>query len=163
MSRKHHICFVGQGPNRKCWEREVAKGGEAWAEAESARLALTGSVGTKLASMLGMERLEFCVTFRRENLNHRFYGKQGKGDAFNNDEARLRARLLDDHSSAKKFVLLGREVAASFGITHGFLSHLRIGGKEYLLLPHPSGINSWWNNPENKQRAIEALRKFVNE
>lgn len=59
-------------------------------------------------------------------------------------------------------VLLGRKVAKVFGLDdHPPLDAVVKGGgygPTYLLLPHPSGVNRWWNDRDNFATAQETLR-----
>lgn len=62
-----------------------------------------------------------------------------------------------------RIVLLGAEVAGCFGFK-GEPLELRVDmdlRKTYLLFPHPSGINLWWNEEFNVFRAKRRLREFL--
>lgn len=92
------------------------------------------------------------------NLLGKFPGKQGKGDAFPAGPAREAATRMD--LSGRPFVLLaGRKVAAAFGVGRmPYLEWFRLRGGMAAVLPHPSGINRWWNDADNVARAREFLR-----
>jgi len=150
------------------WVKSMGAGGREYARREAERLALTGAVGNTLASLLGMSRLEFCVEFRRENLNSEFNGKAGKGDVFNRVEGIDRAKALLDDEEITKYVLLGANVAMCFAIASNAaaknwspLSIIERGDKSFLCLPHPSGINTWYNDQNNKAVASKTLKEFV--
>ena len=171
------IAIVGQGPNRTAWEHglEVGRRGivsasrpgpEAYAELYCARVAITGSVGEKLAKIAGLHRLDFYRRFGRYHLNPRWNGKNGTGDAFDRVVAEKRvAEILALGSTS--FVLLGAEVARAFGfkkfeplnVVESY-DEKRVR-RSYLLFPHPSGINLWWNEPFNRHRAEKRLREFL--
>lgn len=179
MNRRLDVCFVGQGPNRRCWERGLLFGrdysaqtktpttAEAIAESYAARVAITGAVGRALAKLAGVEPLRFFACVRRENLNRRWNGKEGRGDVFLRDEARIRAAALLADPSIRQFVLLGDGVARAFNYrldvrTDPDVRLDRLSGRTFLVLPHPSGINLWWNDEFHVLRARRALRAFLN-
>jgi hypothetical protein len=144
------------------------------AERYCERIALTGAAGTKIGGLLGISVGEFFRAYERRNLNARFNGKEGKGDNFNRDEGRAAAAaILDDVEDFDRIVCVGAEVAGCFGI--GRIEPLGVRGKyipaprlpkrerwvEFFLLPHPSGIVQWWNEPFNRSRAQSRLREFL--
>lgn len=189
------IVFVGQGPNQTAWNHGATAGlkfiaadpqtvvkypdGAArinavnrWAENYCRRVAITGAIGRKLATLAGYNvaargDLLFYRGIDRRNLNARWNGKLGKGDVFDRAEAEVAAKkLLEDPAlTDARFVLLGREVARAFGMDSN--QPLTIvepwnTKQAFLIFPHPSGISTWWNNPDNAERARVALRSFLN-
>lgn len=180
-----NLVVVGQGPNRTAWEHGLEVGrnrallrdgertqeneieAELFAENYCARVAITGSVGRKLAELAGFdlrkrEELRFFASVARRNLNRRFNGKNGKGDAFDRAEALESARriLLEPFH---RVVLLGEEVARAFGFKFSALEIRKLPNdpRRFLCFPHPSGINLWWNDDFNRFRAEKRLREFV--
>lgn len=142
------IIFVGQGPS---------KDGDPYAPLE-------GRIGERIGELLGITN--FPESFSRINLNSEWIGKAGgKGDIFDRTEGIRTASVLL-RGSWTRYVLLGKVVAECFNVTQAgsppvFLSTVTHGVKSFFLLPHPSGINRWWNNPENVQKAKETLSEFV--
>jgi hypothetical protein len=57
-------------------------------------------------------------------------------------------------------VLLGRRVQRAFGLERqeALSTIVRSSGTTILCLPHPSGLNRWWNDPAHVREATEALR-----
>jgi hypothetical protein len=57
-------------------------------------------------------------------------------------------------------VLLGRRVAAAFGLASApYLEWTEARGRTWVVMPHPSGVNRWWNDEENRLLAtVAALR-----
>lgn len=167
------LVFVGQGPNQAAWERGLQSGKffaktrspEAYAEEYCERIALTGAIGKKLAGFLDLDEVgEFFRKYQRRNLNARWNGKRSKGDVFDRDAGAKAANAL--RPQFDKFVLLGQEVGSCFGCGRvEWLSRVVVydgkDRKEFLLFPHPSGINQWWNEAFNVFRARKALREFV--
>lgn len=171
MSRNPRIVFVGQGPNRACWMESLEKGmqlrptsPESFAVERCNRLALTGSVGVKLACLLGQDRLEFLANYERRNLNGRWNGKIGKGDRFDDAVGRQKAEAMIAERVYSKYVLLGASVWECFGHPKAEpLSKMFFepSGPSFFLVPHPSGINQWWNDPKNRALAKARLLAFL--
>lgn len=74
-------------------------------------------------------------------------------------------------SAARRFVrayshravavlMLGTKVCSAFGVTRPeWLRTYDIGdGMEGVAVPHPSGLNRWYNDPANRRRAEMVLR-----
>lgn len=185
------LVFVGQGPNRTAWLHGLQVGRQysaiklgvppedprvelpavGWAERYCERVAITGSVGKKIAELAGFPLdLKFGGHDRR-NLNTRWNGKRGKGDSFDRAEGKKRASELLA-GPWTHYVLLGDEVARCFAMKPEALNVVTdfiptLAGppvkKAFLLFPHPSGINLWWNEEFNRFRARKRLREFVSE
>jgi hypothetical protein len=167
------VIFVGQAPGRSAWlrglelSRRVGKrptsDPTSFAERYCARIALTGIVGSRLASMLGIGCREFARKHPRINLNARWTGKQGKGDRFCGKEAAVMAAwlLARKARSGDKIVLLWQKVAKAFSTKWSPLAEKVVAGHRCLLFPHPSGISHWWNKPENRLAAVAALNRFI--
>lgn len=139
------VIFVGQGPGR---------------DGDPLR-PLEGHIAKRLGHLLGMPPDWFVHTCARINLNSEWIGKAGKGDIFDPSEGRSAAGVLL-RGSWTRYVLLGKKVAECFNVNAEFLcvtEHHR--QKQFFVLPHPSGINRWWNEPQNVRRAIVELRLFL--
>ena len=66
--------------------------------------------------------------------------------------------IRDDlEEMADAIVLTGRRVPRAFGMTGGFLT---AEGK-YAFVPHPSGLNHWWNDHGNRARARDFFGGLV--
>lgn len=169
MSLVPDVVFVGQGPNRACWERALLVGRrlrpaapEEFARGCCDRLSLTGRAGAKLALLCDMEPREFYGCYARRNLLDRWLGKRGRGDAFDPEAAAQRAREINS-SGFRRFVLLGRHVAEAFGFEHEPLRVLDFPAfpRSYLMFPHPSGANAFWNSAQGTRAARAVLRAFL--
>lgn len=61
--------------------------------------------------------------------------------------------------------MCGRRVAAAFDHRDPALPYLRWSEEgepfRWAMLPHPSGVNRWWNEPENREAAREFLRQLL--
>jgi len=131
--------------------------------------ALSGRSGRRLASLAGLTLDEFLAAADTVNVFDAFTGKAGKkGDAFPLAEARHRADVLRRANADREtVVLLGSLVAAAFDLDeladapcswyHGAGdSTQRVG-----FLPHPSGIDRWYNDAANVKRAARFVRSAL--
>lgn len=88
-------------------------------------------------------------SFDAVNLLGRWPGSAGKGSRFPRCD-----HTLASIAGGRRALLLGRRVAASVGC--GRVPYLRwvdVGGVEAAVVPHPSGVNRWWNDPANREAA----------
>src|SRR6266516_3222959 len=141
----HKIGLVGQAPSRRGDPRKP----------------LAGPNGQKIARLAGMSYDEL-IACRRKHLNTHHSGKRGKGDAFDHAKGNVNAAdvLLDWR--VERIVLLGKNVARCFGFRDlPFLAEIHIYGRRFLIFPHPSGINRWWNERRNERRARQVLQRFL--
>jgi hypothetical protein len=141
----HKIGLVGQAPSRRGDPRKP----------------LAGPNGQKIARLAGMS-YEELIACRRKHLNTQYTPKRGKGKAFDHAEGNVNAAdvLLDWR--VERIVLLGKNVARCFGLRDlPFLAEIRIYGRRFLIFPHPSGANRWWNERRNERRAQELLQRFL--
>lgn len=104
----------------------------------------TGSVGGKLVVLTRTTPVEFDDSFDRLNL-------------WNEDNTRLGIDL----TGRDRAIALGKEVAVSMGHTGVPLTEVVVDGCRLLHVPHPSGLNRWWNSDKNKEAAERAVRDFI--
>jgi len=141
----HKIGLVGQAPSRRGDPRKP----------------LAGPNGRKIARLAGISYDELLAC-RRRHLNTHYRGKGGKDGAFDRAKGNVNAAdvLLDWR--VERIVLLGKNVARCFGFRDlPFLAEIRVYGRRFLLCPHPSGINRWWNERQNERRARQLLHRFL--
>lgn len=123
---------------------------------------LTGRSGQRLAAMMGIKVVTFKGQVDRINVFTRYPGTSGKGDAFPLEEARSRTPALASSMHGRRVILLGNNVARAFGYDpRQCLLRWTIDtqiGCEVAMVPHPSGVNLWWNKPENRDSAKKFLR-----
>jgi len=125
---------------------------------EAARNACAGRLGEQLASMLGVTPERFYARHWCFNLN------ATPTQPFDKIEAARTALLIyGDHPDIRRVVCLGRDVGEvmGFGTHDPWLYSKQLRRRSYLLFPHPSGRNRWWNDDMNRCAAGEALRKFL--
>jgi hypothetical protein len=141
----HKIGLVGQAPSRRGDPRKP----------------LAGPNGQKIARIAGMSYDEL-IACRRRHLNTHYMKKRGEADAFDHAKGKVNAAdvLLDWR--VERIVLLGKNVARCFGFRDlPFLAEIRIYGRRFLIFPHPSGTNRWWNERSNERRARRLLQRFL--
>jgi uracil-DNA glycosylase len=140
-TEKGKLVLVGQAPSRRGDPEKPLQG---------------DLVVRRLAGVCGMGRKEYMGLTDRYNVLRRWPGKKGKGDHFPMRLARRSARRLALGFSGRRVILLGRSVAKAFGLNVGYLKWVNIGF-DVAVVPHPSGINRWWNEARNKA----AARRFM--
>src|SRR5438270_11635019 len=141
----HKIGLVGQAPSRR---GDPSK-------------PLAGPNGKKIARLAGMSYAELLAC-RRRHLNTHHSAERGKDNAFDHAKGSLNAAdvLLDWR--VERIVLLGKNVARCFGFRDmPFLAEMRVYGRRFLIFPHPSGVNRWWKERQNEQRARQLLQRFL--
>lgn len=135
--------------------------GQAPSSASDPASPLSGRSGRRIAELFGLELGSFLRRFRRFNLLDLYPGAKRKGDRFDLELARKRAFYLRA-GGPDRFVLLGRNVVRAFELRD--LRPLEVRedrGSSFFFLPHPSGVNLWWNDAGNVRRARRELRKFL--
>lgn len=143
--------------------------GQAPAQHDDPSMPITGRTGRRLADLMGIPFEQYLCTFDRANLLDRWPGKHGPGDAFPKVEAlsggvSLWNRYLYDMNCTYDWVLLlGRSVERiMFRRPPGpWLKWELIlpQAMNMAVIPHPSGVNRWWNDASN----VEAARQFLTE
>ena len=109
-----------------------------------------GCTGHRLYEML-RERLpevrrgQYLDAFERRNLV--------VGRKFDHEIARANADLTyaELWGSGRAVVLLGEEVRRAFGHPRLLVEPQVIGGVTWRQIPHPSGLNRWYNAPDNRK------------
>ena len=126
---------------------------------------ISGRTGRKLAMLMDLTFEEFLDTFDRANLLSRYPGKDGKGDAFNPHAAERNARLLLSENQIDRYrhiLVLGKNVAKAFGYrTDEYMKWQTFSRPFTAILPHPSGINRWWNDKRNHEAAKQFLLELL--
>jgi len=140
--------------------------GQAPAKGNNGKPPFAGKSGARLARLAGLGETGDVLPehFELVNLNRLWPGKKGKGDDFDMVEARSKAADLKielQTTAESRFVLLmGRKVGDAFGWDLEYLEPNIWHNHIFILFPHPSGANHWWNDPENVV-AARAMLKWV--
>jgi len=141
----HKIGLVGQAPSRRGDPRKP----------------LAGPNGRKIARLAGMS-YEELIACRRRHLNPHYNGKRGEDNAFDHAKGNANAADVLMDWRVERIVLLGKKVARCFGFRDlPFLAEINIYGRRFLIFPHPSGVNRWWNERQNERRARQLLQRFL--
>jgi len=141
----HKIGLVGQAPSRRGDPRKP----------------LAGPNGQKIARLAGMSYDEL-VACRRRHLNTHYNVKRGEGSSFDCAKGNVNAADILMDWRVERIVLLGKNVARCFGFRDlPFLAQISIYGRRFLIFPHPSGVNRWWNERRNERRARQLLQRFL--
>lgn len=107
---------------------------------------------------------QFALTFARTNVLDYWPGTDGKGAVFPRAEARaavenVLARIVRQRRTV---ILLGKRVAYAFGYGGlGYFDRARIGHATIVVVPHPSGVNRWWNQAKNRARMRRFMRRIA--
>lgn len=101
-------------------------------------------------------RLASLAWAPRVNLLDRYPGSAGKGARFPIAPARGAAERLLYAVPEADLLLVGGRVASAFGLRrfeYDWLEFFEREGRSFAVVPHPSGIVRWWNEPENRRAA----------
>lgn len=119
-----------------------------------------GRTGERLRDLTGCSLRRYLWNFETLNVLDRYPGRDGeKGDRFPMPEARAAAVALLPRLAGRKIVLVGRKTAEAFGIEGvEFFSWMGYAPEietlfEFAVVPHPSPVNLFWNDPTNVERA----------
>ncbi len=122
--------------------------------------------GRRLAVLLGVD--EVADAYPVLNLVDRWPGRTAHGAAFPRGLASARAAALWYDLPSGDLLLVGKRVAAAFGVSEEYLRWedvTRIDGRRrrtrrVAVFPHPSGVNRWWNEPRNAAAAARFARSL---
>jgi uracil-DNA glycosylase len=155
--RAARIILMGQAPGRN----------------EPRRPLVGGSTGNRLLDLSGLQTwLRFLKTFETMNVIDYYPGSTGKGDRFPAGEARVAAREKVKMLAGRRVIFVGVAVAEAFGLisprpfewlvyaAEGFIAYTpTVAAYHGAMIPHTSGVNQFWNDPEN----VAAARRFFAE
>ena len=114
-----------------------------------------GASGDRLRALMGLSDVDYHRYLSRANLC------EGKWEL---SRARGRAAVLAATRSEEVFVLLGSRVQLAFEGPLNFSVTSVAGGRGKIVmvsLPHPSGRNLMWNDPETRARVPRILAQFA--
>jgi len=131
---------------------------------------LEGRAARRLAALAGLEEEELRRRARIVNVLPRWPGSAGKGSRFDHREAAGPAEeVIRRHARrGQRILVLGWRAARAldpvfYGLRRQPILELEphhVGPVpvRVAIVPHPSGISHWWNDPANVERASEFLR-----
>lgn len=117
--------------------------------------AFAGNSGRFLAALCGLTHAQFLALYARRNVCDEYHGKQERG----NGDAVFNRQLPEDlpgPAECPLVIAVGAVASAAIGIKKKPLRYFEIhfiNGRAVVPVPHPSGVNRWWNEPANKVRA----------
>jgi uracil-DNA glycosylase len=127
---------------------------------------MSAPIRRRLIELLGIDDAAYFA-IDRINLLRAWPGRRGKkGDLADPIAMRSAAWIVlaAEELIGRRAVFLGARVARAFGAhRRPILRWFAIGGGSAAILPHPSGVNRWWNDPRNRRRAIRFMRKIGRE
>lgn len=116
-----------------------------------------GSAGNRLWNMSGMSETEYRLAFDRRNLV--------SGPEWTSEIARLATkRFVVDLEEIATIVVLGRLTWNAFAFLPGDqwpCRAWRTNARTWWFVPHPSGRNLWYNDPENGRKVGKLLRRLA--
>jgi uracil-DNA glycosylase len=141
--------FIGEAPGKRWKPGDKPLGGR--------------SAGV-LAKLLGLDSEDFYGRIDAVNLMDKWPGPgpSGKGATF--DPVRAMHAAVAVPVEGRRVVYCGRRVARAFGfVVKEFFVQIPNDARaaESWVIPHPSGINRWWNDPKNRRKAARWLREFM--
>lgn len=126
--------------------------GEAPGRGHDDQPAFSSRSGQFLSDLIGQDVREALDC---QNLLQKWPGRSaGKGALFPQDLARISARrFLEEVPQDARVIFAGQRVVKAFGfrkLPPLEWVHRYVGARFWCaLLPHPSGVNRWWNDPEH--------------
>lgn len=137
--------FVGQQPNSH-------------ADEGTALPVRPGTSGSRLMSMMGLDYTTFKNTFLRVNVSA-IYDPDGFSPSYHQPHAQNLLPLLE----GRHVVLLGPAVAEAFKWKRSEYEYCRFYDHPHAhllwaVIPHPSGLNRLYNDPEVVRQVTELLQ-----
>lgn len=117
-----------------------------------------GASGRRLSRLgLDLARVELY------NVLDQWPGAAGKGSRFHVPSARADApALLERLAAHARVVVAGKRAAAALGFRERYLVWAPgPTGAPWAVIPHPSGVNRWFNDPGNVDAAARFLAKLA--
>jgi uracil-DNA glycosylase len=131
--------------------------------------AFSGKSGPKFAELLGVAHEDLWSTFDVVNVIDFFPGQSKdptkRGDAFPYFEAKKRAEAMRPALGGRTVVLVGKNVARAFSWPSIEFFDWKTdaadeGYFKFCVVPHPSGISHYYNDPKNFERAKAFMRSI---
>jgi hypothetical protein len=123
---------------------------------------IMGWTGKRLAKLLHMSLQIYALEFERVNL----FGESGREKTATSAEFLCAAswiRSMYDLKERVGAVFLGKRVANAFGwfpVNDTEFMQCEQTGRLCVCIPHPSGLNRYYNDPNNREHVIKVLSFF---
>jgi hypothetical protein len=136
--------------------------GEAPSKNENIPRPLEGRIGHRLAKFAGITFEEYLELFDRVNLLTLRQDTAEKGFEFDMELATISAGLLRQTQPERRYmVLLGKRVAEAFRLPLFYFEEMKEPDHTFIVMPHPSGVNRWFNDSRNLTEAQSFMRRMV--
>lgn len=116
--------------------------------------------GERLMRLMGMMKHEYIPLTRRNLLDY-YPGTLAKGAKFPIGVARKAVIALHESHFliGSNVLIVGKRLSRAFGYeTRDILTWHCEKAYNFAIVPHTSGINQWWNDPDNRARGEEFLQ-----
>jgi len=146
--KRERVILVGQAPSRN---------------RDPKRPLIGGKSGYFLQQLCGMTLLQYVRRFETVNLLSSYPGGSSNGDRFPMKQARISAALFAEGWAGRRAIFLGQKVAQAFDrqVVPFFEWTADARGFRFAVMPHPSGVNRFWNRSENHAKARAFLAEFA--
>lgn len=137
---RHERVVVGQGPSQTTQNDPP----------------FTGPSAKRLASLMGATLDEFLGVFYPVNVCDSWQGKadNGKGDAFKVKAGSALDKMLEASKPGGLVLVCGLATARAIGMKKPQLFRVTDWeDRRVAVIPHPSGVNRFWNDDENVAQA----------
>lgn len=116
-----------------------------------------GCTGWRLWDMLqervpGVTRGQYLRAFDRRNLVD--------GRSWSREQARTRAESLVLEMRGREVVVLGEDPRSALGLPKLLIEPQELWGATWRQIPHPSGRNLWYNEPEHRLMVAVLLEQL---
>jgi len=106
-------------------------------------------------TIMQLDEGEYLSRFDRVNLcDGKWSTREAKDRAL-----KIRGAALTHLSQRQVVVLCGSKVTQAFFFKYDPFSSFPFCGRQYVVLPHPSGLSRAWNEPGAHERARAVLRE----
>lgn len=142
--------------------------GEAPSKNEVTEQPLMGRVGRRMAALADLSYEDYLRHFDRVNLLHVRQDTKEKGFEFDHAAAAVAAHQLFLDGTIKQgrvVLMLGWRVTRAFFSPYdkAYFERHDHAGVTFYAMPHPSGVNRYWNDLENCKKASEFVQQIVKE
>jgi len=124
------------------------------------------SASGRLMNLMGLTVDEYLGSFRRINLIDEYPGRlaSGNGDKFPMRQARAKAKRILQQMCDFHILCIGKRVGQCFNLDECFVWEERIQcypltRNRIAMIPHTSGLNRFYNSPDNVRQAETFLRE----
>jgi len=120
-----------------------------------------GRSGRRLEKLIGLPAGTLHRFFDLRNALKAWPGHTGqRGDAFpERRAAKGLLKIVHGMEEGASAIVCSRRLALSIGLEAAPCTWVRTDAETYLgVLPHPSGVNRWWNDPKHRRDAAVFMK-----